>query len=308
MQEDTITAISTSPGKGGIAIIRISGPAAIDIADKITDFDKGTKIHDLPANSSRLTAFLKGEEIIDEGLVTVYRAPHSYSGEDTVELSCHGSIYIQQQLLQVAIDHGARLAEPGEFTRRAFLNGKLDLSQAEAVADLIASSTAAAHKTALQQMRGGFSKRLSELREQLVNLSSLLELELDFSEEDVEFANRNKLKELAKDISDETDRLIQSFDLGNAIKNGIPVVIAGRPNVGKSTLLNNLLQEDKAIVSDIAGTTRDFIEDTINVEGITFRFIDTAGLRDSEDTIEQLGIQRTHEKISQASIILLMVE
>ena len=249
-----------------------------------------------------------GDEIIDEVLVSLFRAPHSYTGEDSTEITCHGSSYILQQVMQLLIKNGCRMAQPGEYTQRAFLNGKMDLSQAEAVADLIASSSAATHRLAMSQMRGGFSKELTELRNKLLNFTSMIELELDFSEEDVEFADRSALRKLADEIEQVISRLAHSFSVGNAIKNGVPVAIIGETNAGKSTLLNVLLNEDKAIVSDVHGTTRDVIEDTINIGGITFRFIDTAGIRETNDTIESLGIERTFQKLDQAEIVLWMVD
>lgn len=249
-----------------------------------------------------------GDEIIDEVLVSLFRAPHSYTGEDSTEIMCHGSSYILQQVMQLLIKNGCRMAQPGEYTQRAFLNGKMDLSQAEAVADLIASSSAATHRLAMSQMRGGFSKELTELRNKLLNFTSMIELELDFSEEDVEFADRSALRKLADEIEQVISRLAHSFSVGNAIKNGVPVAIIGETNAGKSTLLNVLLNEDKAIVSDVHGTTRDVIEDTINIGGITFRFIDTAGIRETNDTIESLGIERTFQKLDQAEIVLWMVD
>lgn len=249
-----------------------------------------------------------GEEIIDEVLVSLFRAPHSYTGEDSTEITCHGSSYILQQVMQLLIKNGCRMAQPGEYTQRAFLNGKMDLSQAEAVADLIASSSAATHRLAMSQMRGGFSKELTDLRNKLLNFTSMIELELDFSEEDVEFADRSALRKLADEIELVISRLVHSFSVGNAIKNGVPVAIIGETNAGKSTLLNVLLNEEKAIVSDIHGTTRDVIEDTINIDGITFRFIDTAGIRETNDTIESLGIERTFQKLEQAEIVLWMVD
>ena len=249
-----------------------------------------------------------GEEVVDEVLVSLFRAPHSYTGEDSVEISCHGSPYIQQRILELLVSHGAEPARPGEFTQRAFLNGKMDLSQAEAVADLIAAESEGAHRVAMQQLRGGFSDRLRSLREQLLHFISMIELELDFSEEDVEFADRSRLVKLVDQISGLIDELINSFHLGNVLKNGVPVAIIGRPNVGKSTLLNAILKEERAIVSEIEGTTRDSIEDTINLEGINFRFIDTAGIRETADTIENLGIRRTYQKIEQASVVLLLTE
>ena len=249
-----------------------------------------------------------GDEMIDEVLVSLFRAPHSYTGEDSTEITCHGSTYILQQVMQLLIKNGCRMAQPGEYTQRAFLNGKMDLSQAEAVADLIASSSAATHRLAMSQMRGGFSKELTDLRNKLLNFTSMIELELDFSEEDVEFADRSALRKLADEIEQVISRLAHSFSVGNAIKNGVPVAIIGETNAGKSTLLNVLLNEDKAIVSDIHGTTRDVIEDTVNIEGITFRFIDTAGIRETNDTIESLGIERTFQKLDQAEIVLWMVD
>ena len=249
-----------------------------------------------------------GDEIIDEVLVSLFRAPHSYTGEDSTEITCHGSSYILQQVMQLLIKNGCRMAQPGEYTQRAFLNGKMDLSQAEAVADLIASSSAATHRLAMSQMRGGFSRELTELRNKLLNFTSMIELELDFSEEDVEFADRSALRKLADEIEQVISRLAHSFSVGNAIKNGVPVAIIGETNAGKSTLLNVLLNEDKAIVSDVHGTTRDVIEDTINIGGITFRFIDTAGIRETNDTIESLGIERTFQKLDQAEIVLWMVD
>ena len=248
------------------------------------------------------------DEMIDEVLVSLFRAPHSYTGEDSTEITCHGSTYILQQVMQLLIKNGCRMAQPGEYTQRAFLNGKMDLSQAEAVADLIASSSAATHRLAMSQMRGGFSKELTDLRNKLLNFTSMIELELDFSEEDVEFADRSVLRKLADEIEQVISRLAHSFSVGNAIKNGVPVAIIGETNAGKSTLLNVLLNEDKAIVSDIHGTTRDVIEDTVNIGGITFRFIDTAGIRETNDTIESLGIERTFQKLDQAEIVLWMVD
>ncbi|MBP8944979.1 MAG: tRNA uridine-5-carboxymethylaminomethyl(34) synthesis GTPase MnmE [Paludibacteraceae bacterium] len=306
----TICAISTPPGTGGIAIIRLSGPEAISYANKI--FMPKKESLDLfqqqPYTVNFGSIINKKNEIIDDVLVTVFRAPHSYTGEDVVEISCHGSIYIQQQILQILIEEGCSLAKPGEFTQRAFLNKKMDLSQAEAVADLIAATSAASHRIALTQMRGGISNELKKLRSQLLDFVSLIELELDFSEEDVEFADRSKLLTLADEIEKLMGKLSNSFKIGNALKNGIPVAIIGETNVGKSTLLNVLLNEEKAIVSDIHGTTRDAIEDSVNIEGITFRFIDTAGIRETKDEIETLGIERTFQKIEQASIILWLID
>nr|WP_319399487.1 tRNA uridine-5-carboxymethylaminomethyl(34) synthesis GTPase MnmE [uncultured Carboxylicivirga sp.] len=306
---DTICAISTAQGMGAIAVIRLSGPNSFSICQSIfTPAKEGKVLANQKANTVHFGTIEDGETSIDEVLISLFKNPHSFTGEDIAEIACHGSQFIQQQILQLLIRKGARLARPGEFTQRAFLNGKMDLSQAEAVADLIASRSEAARRVALQQMRGGFSNELINLRAQLLNFISLVELELDFSEEDVEFANRDELTKLIDNISGLLSKLIKSFSLGNVIKNGIPVAIVGHTNAGKSTLLNTLLQEEKAIVSDIHGTTRDVIEDTINIEGITFRFIDTAGIRDTADKIESLGIERTYNKISKAQIVLLMLD
>jgi tRNA modification GTPase len=294
---------------GAIAVIRLSGINAIAIADSVYKSPKtGKKLADQLPNTAHFGSIEYQNITIDEGLFLVFKQPHSYTGEDVVEITCHGSVYIQQQILQALTQSGARLAEPGEFTLRAFLNGKMDLSQAEAVADLIASESGAAHKMAMKQMRGGFSAEIGKLRDQLLHLCSLLELELDFSEEDVEFADRTALKKLVGEIHKVLQHLTDSFSLGNVIKTGVPVAIVGKPNVGKSTLLNTLLQEEKAIVSEIAGTTRDSIEDVINIKGIRFRFIDTAGIRQTTDTIESLGIERTFTKINEASVILLLAD
>lgn len=303
-----ICAISTAPGMGAIAIVRLSGSGAIAMTDQVFESPHGKSLTEAAANTVHYGQIRAEGEALDEVLVTVFHTPHSFTGEESVEIACHGSIYIQQRLLQLLIDLGARLAHPGEFTQRAFLNGKMDLSQAEAVADLIASSSAASHRIAISQMKGGFSSELIKLRAELLHITSLLELELDFSEEDVEFADRTELRRLASNIEILVDKLCRSFSLGNVIKNGIPVAIVGNTNVGKSTLLNALLQEDKAIVSDIAGTTRDTIEDTINLNGITFRFIDTAGIRHTDDKVEHIGIERTFSQIGQASIVLLLTD
>ena len=291
---DTIAAISTPHGIGGIAVIRLSGSDAFAIAS----------CHLKEPGASHPQLFRIGDQVIDQVIATAYHAPHSYTGDDTVEISCHGSLYIQQTLLQALLDSGARLAEPGEFTRRAFLNGKLDLSQAEAVADLIDSTNAAAHSLAVSQLRGGYAKELETLRQQLVDLTALLELELDFSDEDVEFADRKRLLALTRQTTDRVQTLRQSFRLGNALKRGIPVAIIGRPNAGKSSLLNALLHDSRALVSEIPGTTRDTIEETFVIEGTPFRIIDTAGLRQSQDPVEQMGIQRTLDTVTQADIIL----
>ena len=305
----TICAISTAPGTGGIAVIRVSGSEAIPFTERVFHPRSPKKQLSLCAANS-LTfgqAFDKRGTLIDEVVAALFRAPHSFTGEDTVELSCHGSQFIQQQLLQALIDAGCRLAEPGEFTRRAFLNGKMDLSQAEAVADLIAATSAGQHRLALNQMRGGFSRELAQLRDQLLHITSLMELELDFSDhEELEFADRSELITLAEQIETKITALVRSFSLGNAIKNGTPVAIIGETNAGKSTLLNALLGEEKAIVSDIHGTTRDVIEDTINLSGHLFRFIDTAGIRQTTDTIESLGIARSFKALDKAQIVILM--
>ena len=308
MNQDTICAIATAQG-GAIGSIRVSGADAIRITSRIfTPAKSGKTLADCKPYTLTFGKIHDGEEIIDEVLVSLFRAPHSYTGEDSTEITCHGSSYILQQVLQLLIKHGCRLAGPGEYTQRAFLNGKMDLSQAEAVADLIASSSAATHRLAMSQMRGGFSKELADLRGKLLDFTSMIELELDFSEEDVEFADRSALRHLADGIEQVITRLVHSFSVGNAIKNGVPVAIIGETNAGKSTLLNVLLNEDKAIVSDIHGTTRDVIEDTVNIGGITFRFIDTAGIRETNDTIESLGIERTFQKLDQAEIVLWMID
>ena len=308
--QDTICAISTAPGSGGIAVIRISGPEAISISNNLfVPRVAGKDLLSQKAYTLRYGSIKRGEELIDDVLVALFKGPHSFTGEDTIEITCHGSIYIQQQILQLLIENGCRSALPGEYTQRAFMNGKMDLSQAEAVADLIASTSAGQHKLALSQMRGGFSNELRELREQLLHITSLMELELDFSDHEVlEFADRSELTHLASHIENVISRLAHSFSVGNAIKNGIPVAIIGETNAGKSTLLNVLLNEEKAIVSDIHGTTRDVIEDTVNIQGITFRFIDTAGIRETHDTIESIGIERTFQKLTQANIVLWMID
>lgn len=307
INEDTICAIATGQG-GAVGMIRISGPEAISITSRIFTPVKSKQLENQPPYSLTYGRINDGNEIIDEVLVSLFRAPYSYTGENSTEITCHGSSYILQQIIQLLIKNECRLAQPGEFTQRAFLNGKMDLSQAEAVADLIASTSAASHRLALSQMRGGFSQELFKLRSQLLNFTSMVELELDFSEEDVEFADRNDLRLLADNIESVISRLVNSFSVGNAIKNGVPVAIVGETNAGKSTLLNVLLNEEKAIVSDIHGTTRDVIEDTINLGGITFRFIDTAGIRETTDTIESLGIERTFQKIEQAEIVLWVID
>ncbi len=309
INSETICSIATPNGTGAIAIIRISGNKSFKVALEITQSKKLSSA--LNSNSHRGIEFVKimdNSEIIDECMLAWFKTPHSYTSEDSVEIYCHGSYYIQKAILELLLNHDIRLAKAGEFTMRAFANGKLDLLQAEAVADLIASNTKAAHYVAMKQMRGGFSTDLQKLRTQLIEFSALIELELDFSEEDVEFADRNQMLDLLKNIKSELLKLKESFSLGNVIKNGIPVAIVGKPNVGKSTLLNTLLNEERAIVSDIPGTTRDALEDVVVLEGISFRFIDTAGLRKTSDTIENLGIDITYKKIEQAEIVLYIVD
>jgi tRNA modification GTPase len=320
-EKDTICAISTPAGVGGVAIIRVSGPDAISIADSVLSMSKplaekkantvsfGRLVRKkLAVTSGTSTGSVTEEEILDEVLVSLFKAPHSFTGEDVVEIAVHGSVYIQREAIKLLLAAGCRMADHGEFTKRAFMNGKMDLSQAEAVADVIASRSAASHKVAVSQMRGGFSRKLQILRAQLLQFTSLIELELDFSEEDVEFADRSQLKALAAEIESDITRLINSFSTGNAVKNGVPVAIVGETNAGKSTLLNLLLGDDKAIVSDIHGTTRDIIEDTTDIGGVLFRFIDTAGIRETTDTIENLGIQRSFSAIEKAQIVLWMID
>ena len=301
---DTICALATGGGMSAIALIRLSGIDSIKIANKI--FSK--ELQNKKSHTVHFGTILEGTKIIDEVVLTIFYKDHSFTGEETVEISCHGSTYIQNKILELLIIKGVRVAIPGEFTMRAFKNGKLDLSQAESVADLIESESAAAHETAIKHLRGGFSKKLKTLRAKLIDFASLIELELDFSEEDVEFANRNQLKDLVSEMHKEVSSLIESFKLGNVIKNGIPVAILGAPNVGKSTLLNSLLNEDKAIVSNIAGTTRDSIEDELIIKGYNFRFIDTAGIRKTEDIIETLGIEKTLLQANKSTIIIYLID
>jgi tRNA modification GTPase len=306
--EETICAPATAVG-GAIAVIRLSGTNSIGICEKVFfPLDKNIKLSDQKGYTILFGEIRSAETVIDEVLLTVYKAPHSYTGENSVEISCHASPFIIRKIMELLIKTGAISANPGEFTQRAFFNGKMDLSQAEAVADVVASKTSASHKIALNQMRGGFSTEISRLRSELLNFASLIELELDFGEEDVEFADRTKLKAIITSVKDLADRLAKSFLLGNVLKNGIPVAIVGKPNSGKSTLLNALLREDRAIVSEIPGTTRDTIEDTIIIDDVEYRFIDTAGLRETTDIVENMGIRKTHEKIDEASVILLIDE
>lgn len=308
-QNETICALSTPPGTGAIAIIRLSGNRAIEVTAEIfTPASRSVSIRDVPSHTVHFGILGEGKSVLDESLVSIFRAPHSYTGEDVVEISVHGSDYIQRRTIELLLSKGLKLAAPGEFTVRAFLNKKFDLSQAEAVADLIAAHSASSHDLAITQVRGGFSKKIRELRQMLINFTALVELELDFSEEQVEFADRSELTALLESLTSELSYLIQSFKLGNVIKNGIPVAIIGKPNVGKSTLLNAILNEEKAIVSEIPGTTRDAIEDTIVIGGYSFRFIDTAGLRAAEDKIETIGIERTWAKVNDAAIILYVFD
>jgi len=306
--DDTIVALATAPGSGAIAVIRVSGPNALNYSSLVFEARNKVSLENQKSHTLQLGNIKDGERIIDESLVSVFKGNRSYTGENTVEISCHGSPFIQQEIINLLLRKGCRSAQPGEFTLRAFLNGKMDLSQAEAVADLISSDNAASHQLAMQQMRGGFATEIEKLREELLNFASLIELELDFAEEDVEFADRKQFQELVFKIQKVLSRLIDSFAVGNVLKNGIPVAIVGEPNVGKSTLLNSLLNEDRAIVSDIAGTTRDTIEDEISIGGVGFRFIDTAGIRETKDEIEGLGIKKTFQKIEQAQVVMYLFD
>ena len=306
--KDTIIALATASGAGAIAVLRVSGPKAISVSNTLFKSIHDKNLLNQPTHTIHLGHIVDVDRVLDEVLVSIYKNPQSYTGEDVVEISCHGSSYIQQEILQLFIRNGCRSANPGEFTLRAFLNGKMDLSQAEAVADLIASDSAASHQIAIQQMRGGFSSEIKKLREELLNFASLIELELDFSEEDVEFADRRQFEDLLQRIVKVLKYLIDSFSTGNVIKNGVPISIIGAPNVGKSTLLNALLNEDKAIVSNIAGTTRDAIEDELIIEGIKFRFIDTAGIRQTDDTVESIGIKKTFAKMAESQVIIQLID
>ena len=313
--QETIVALATPSGAGAIAIIRLSGKDAITIAADVFQSVSGKDITKQKTHTIHLghivepsTSSGQAGKVYDQVLLSIFKGPNSYTGEHVIEISCHGSTFIQQQIIQLLLRRGAKMAQAGEFTLRAFLNGKLDLSQAEAVADLIASDNEASHQIAMQQMRGGFSNEIAKLREELLNFASLIELELDFAEEDVEFADRTQFHDLLERIEFVLKRLIDSFAVGNVIKNGIPVAIVGEPNVGKSTLLNALLNEERAIVSDIAGTTRDTIEDELVINGIGFRFIDTAGIRETQDHVESIGIQKTFEKIEQAQVVMFLVD
>ena len=309
IQNDTIIALATPAGVGAISVIRLSGEKAIEITDAFfKSVTKKKSLSDQKTHTIHLGHIVQNDDILDEVLVSVFKNPKSYTGENVVEISCHGSIFIQQEIIQLFLQNGCRMADNGEFTMRAFLNGKMDLSQAEAVADVIASNSAASHQMAIQQMRGGITNELKDLRIQLLDFAALIELELDFSGEDVEFADRTKFKELVAQITTVLKKLIDSFAFGNAMKNGIPVAIIGEPNVGKSTLLNTLLNEEKAIVSDIAGTTRDAIEDELIIDGVAFRFIDTAGIRETEDVVESIGIKKAYEKAENAQLIIFLID
>lgn len=305
LTNDTIVAVATASGAGAIAVIRLSGPDAVTITQRVF---KGKNLEQQASHTIHFGTIRDEGKIVDEVLISLFKAPHSYTKENVVEISCHGSDYIVQQIVKLLLKHGARLANAGEFTKRAFLNGQFDLAQAEAVADLIASDSALSHEVAMKQMRGGFSQEIKRLRAELVHFASMIELELDFGEEDVEFADRDQLRNLILNIQRIIRELLKSFELGNVIKNGVPTVIVGKPNAGKSTLLNELLNEEKAIVSDVPGTTRDFIEDEISLGGVTFRFIDTAGLRETTDKVEAIGVERTMQKLNQSSLIIYLFD
>ena len=308
IQNDSIIALATPSGIGAISVIRISGEDAINIVSKKFNSISGKKLKNQKTHTIHLGHIIENNRLIDEVLVSIFKNPSSYTGENVVEISCHGSSYIQQEIIQLFLKNGCRMADNGEFTMRAFLNGKMDLSQAEAVADVIASNSSASHQLAIQQMRGGITNELKDLRAKLLDFAALIELELDFSGEDVEFADRTKFKELVATISSVLKKLIDSFSFGNAMKNGIPVAIIGEPNVGKSTLLNSLFNEEKAIVSEIAGTTRDAIEDELIIEGVAFRFIDTAGIRQTNDIVESIGIKKTFEKAENAQLLIFLID
>ena len=308
ISQETIVALASPSGAGAIAVLRISGKDAITIASHVFQSVSGKDITKQKTHTLHLGHIVDGNKVLDQVLLSLFKGTNSYTGENTIEISCHGSVYIQQQIIQLLLRKGCRMAQAGEFTLRSFLNGKMDLSQAEAVADLISSDNEASHQIAMQQMRGGFSSEISKLREELLNFASLIELELDFAEEDVEFADRTQFKELLNRIEFVLKRLIDSFAVGNVIKNGIPVAIVGEPNVGKSTLLNALLNEERAIVSEIAGTTRDTIEDELVINGMNFRFIDTAGIRETKDMVESIGIKKTFEKIEQAQVVIYLID
>lgn len=309
LDNDTICALATPHGMGAIAVVRISGPKSLEtVASLFQQRGKSLETSEIISHKAYHGYLINNGEMLDEVLVTFFKAPHSFTGEDSAEVSVHGSVYVQQKLLQILISHGCRMAEAGEFTRRAFVNRKFDLAQAEAIADLISSESEAAHLVAINQLKGGFSKELQVMRSKLLEMTSLMELELDFSEEDVEFADRSQLKALLEETLTHVNKLKDSFRLGNAIKNGVTVAIVGQTNTGKSTLLNALLGEDRAIVSDIAGTTRDTIEETLNINGILYRFIDTAGLRNTDETIEKIGIERSYKKISEAHVVIGMLD
>ncbi len=308
ISQETIVALASPSGAGAIAVIRLSGNDALSIASQVFQSVSGKSVSKQKTHTIHLGHIADEGKVFDQVLLSIFKNPHSYTGEDVIEISCHGSTYIQQQIIQLLLRKGCRMAQAGEFTLRAFLNGKLDLSQAEAVADLISSDNEASHQIAMQQMRGGFSNEITKLREELLNFASLIELELDFAEEDVEFADRTQFSDLLNRIEFVLKRLIDSFAVGNVIKNGIPVAIVGEPNVGKSTLLNALLNEERAIVSEIAGTTRDTIEDELVIGGIGFRFIDTAGIRETKDVVESIGIKKTFEKIEQAQVIIYLLD